>query len=338
MDPRVEGLDPAVEHLRRTRSRPPRRSPAGRRRAARAPSRRSTPARSRGPDEARREGTTSPVLSETDRSARRGTGTARSAPGEVRAPRAGRPARPRRRRRAAAPRPAAGAGARRPGSGRGGVATSSPGRTATASWATIGPPSSVASTRWTVQPVTVTPWASASATAWAPGNAGRSDGCVLRIRPRERGQHRAGRRSACSRRGRRPRSPTAVKRLGQRRVVAAGDERGLDPLLRRPVERRAGAGRRRPGRSRRRARRAAAAAASARRFEPAPETPTATRPEPGHAIALQGGPRRSATTDRPGRVDDLADDRGRDPVPPRTPRPPPPRPPAAARRPSRARR
>ena len=34
------------------------------------------------------------------------------------------------------------------------VASSSPGRTGTASWATIGPPSSVSSTRWTVAPVT----------------------------------------------------------------------------------------------------------------------------------------------------------------------------------------
>ena len=34
-----------------------------------------------------------------------------------------------------------------------------------------------------VQPVTFTPWARASATAWAPGNAGRSEGWALRIRP-----------------------------------------------------------------------------------------------------------------------------------------------------------
>ena len=41
----------------------------------------------------------------------------------------------------------------------------------------------VASTRWTVAPVTRTPAARASRTAWAPGNEGSSEGCVLTIRP-----------------------------------------------------------------------------------------------------------------------------------------------------------
>ena len=43
----------------------------------------------------------------------------------------------------------------------------------------IGPVSTPASTRRTVQPVTLTPYASASRTPWVPGKAGSSAGWVL---------------------------------------------------------------------------------------------------------------------------------------------------------------
>ena len=74
------------------------------------------------------------------------------------------------------------------------VASSSPARIATASWATIGPPSSVSSTRWTVAPVTVD----------ARGRARRG--------PRARRGTPAGATGGCSGSGRRtrraPRGPT----------------------------------------------------------------------------------------------------------------------------------
>ena len=57
------------------------------------------------------------------------------------------------------------------------------GRTGTASWRMIGPPSSEESTKWTVTPVTLTPAASASRTPCAPGNNGSSAGWRLIIRP-----------------------------------------------------------------------------------------------------------------------------------------------------------
>src|SRR5262249_19105104 len=60
---------------------------------------------------------------------------------------------------------------------------SSSGRISTASWRTIGPVSVPSSTRWTVTPVTRTPYESASPTAWVPGNEGRSAGCTLSQRP-----------------------------------------------------------------------------------------------------------------------------------------------------------
>ena len=63
------------------------------------------------------------------------------------------------------------------------LASSSSGSTSTARWARIGPVSTPSSTRCSVQPVTVTPCASASRTACAPGNAGSSAGCVLSTRP-----------------------------------------------------------------------------------------------------------------------------------------------------------
>ena len=128
-----------------------------------------------------RPSSTRPVLSDTESSARRGVGivasararsitTWRSSVVSDRAPAtASATTRGRRRCSTAWIRPRS-------------VASSSPGRIGTASWATIGPPSSVASTRWTVTPVTATPAASASRIACAPGNAGSSDGWTLRIR------------------------------------------------------------------------------------------------------------------------------------------------------------
>ena len=102
-----------------------------------------------------------PVLSETDRRARRGTARRDSAVSTS----------------SATVRPAPAAGDRdRPGEEPGDHLRQQPmldrldplvegrlvvarRRIGTASWATIGPPSSVASTRWTVAPVTFTPWA-----------------------------------------------------------------------------------------------------------------------------------------------------------------------------------
>ncbi len=63
------------------------------------------------------------------------------------------------------------------------VATVSSGRTATSSWARIGPASMSTVARWTVHPVTVAPAARASSTACQPGKAGSSAGWVFRIRP-----------------------------------------------------------------------------------------------------------------------------------------------------------
>ncbi len=179
VDPRMERLDPPVEHLREAghggdvgdRQAGVAQGPRGAPRSRRARSR-----GRRGRDRARR------GRSCRRRTAARGEGRGRARPrgqvqrhvapvdGERLGEQRGRP-------------PAAGAGARPPGSGRGASPRRRRAGPRTGSWATIGPPSRVSSTRWTVQPVTGTPWASASPTACAPGNAGRSDGWVLRIRP-----------------------------------------------------------------------------------------------------------------------------------------------------------
>ena len=66
------------------------------------------------------------------------------------------------------------------------VSSVSVSRTGTAAWARIGPVSTPASTRCTVQPVIFTPWARASRTPWAPGKDGSRAGCVLTIRPANR--------------------------------------------------------------------------------------------------------------------------------------------------------
>ena len=63
------------------------------------------------------------------------------------------------------------------------VASSSSSATGTLACATIGPASTPSSTMKTVQPVTLTPCASASRTLRVPGNDGSSAGCVFRQRP-----------------------------------------------------------------------------------------------------------------------------------------------------------
>ena len=207
-------------------------------------------------------------------------------------------------------RRAAAAGARRRGAARGAWPRRRPGSTGTASWATIGPPSSVASTRWTVTPVTATPAASASRTACSPGNAGSSDGWTLRIRPANAARTRGPDQPQVAREDeRRPARPRpACPRAPRRRRPGRGSSRSPAP----PPSRAPGTrGRRTRARPRRPARPAAAAATSARRFEPLPETPTAIRRGP-RAVPLttrlrvplaadRVAPRRPRRRPRPGR-------------------------------------
>ena len=179
MDPRVERLDPAVEHLRE----PGHRGHVGHRQAGVAQRPRRAAGRDQleaAGDEAAAELHQTGLVRDRQQSAAR-DGDARVRAGEVHghAPavddqRVGQQQRDRARQQPVLDRadPVVEAGRRRRRAG-----------SSTASCATIGPPSSVASTRWTVQPVTAAPCASASATACPPGNAGSSDGCVLRIRP-----------------------------------------------------------------------------------------------------------------------------------------------------------
>ena len=108
----------------------------------------------------------------------------------------------------------------------------------TASWATIGPPSSVSSTRWTVAPVTATP---------------AREGIADRVGARERRQERrvgVEDPPGVSGEDRRPDDPHVAREdddirrgsgqgLGHGIVGAARDDGGVDPLLRRPVDRRA---------------------------------------------------------------------------------------------------
>ena len=235
VDPGMERLDPAVEHLRRAGDR----GDIGHRQAGLA----ERAGRAAGRDELEARARRARGRARPGRSCR----TPRGGPGAARAARASaRPTstdgravagrrRPRRRGPGDDPRqqpmldgldPLVEASSRRPRRG-----------SATASWATIGPPSSVASTRWTVAPVTLTPWASASRTAWAPGNAGRSVGWVFRIRPAKARERPPARRSACSPRGRRRPAGRPRGRRASAVVGAAGHEGGVDPLLRRPFER-----------------------------------------------------------------------------------------------------
>src|SRR5699024_7162943 len=64
-----------------------------------------------------------------------------------------------------------------------GVASVSASRTSTAAWARMRPVSTPASTSMTLQPVIFTPWARASRTPCAPGNEGSRAGWVLTMRP-----------------------------------------------------------------------------------------------------------------------------------------------------------
>ena len=170
-------------------------------------------------------------------------------------------------------------------------ASSSPGAIVTASWRTIGPPSSVASTTWTVQPVTFTPWASASRTAWLPGNDGSNDGWVLRMRPLNAASVAGPTMRMYPARTTRS-TPAAASASAStasafaRSAVASVDAGGVPSPGSNAVSipcsaAQASAGQSRsaktrvtsPPSSRRRA-----AATSARRLLPAPDTPTATRP------------------------------------------------------------
>ena len=214
------------------------------------------------------------------------------------------------------------------------LASSSPGSTGTASWRRIGPPSSVSSTRWTVTPVTAAPWARASATAWAPGNAGRSDGCTLRTRP----GHVASTRGPTMRMY--PASTTmSTSTAANVSASVASSPPGISAVSNPCSAAQSSAGHARSAKTRtteppRPPR--SPAAASARRFEPVPETPTAIR-----AARLtqrpRGDPRRSAChrarrRPRPRRRSTTGSRASR------TPRSRPPPPPAGAPRPSRARR
>ena len=157
----MERLDPPVEHLRQAGHR----RHVGDRQAGLAQRARGATGRDQleaGLQRARAR-STRPALSDTDRSARRGTGMRRRAGSwSIRT----RPPSTRQRPRAAGRRRAAAGGARRRGCAPEG-SRSSDAWTTTGAWGTIGPPSSLASTRWTVTPVTVTPAASASSMAWA---------------------------------------------------------------------------------------------------------------------------------------------------------------------------
>ena len=154
--------------------------------------------------------------------------------------------------------------------------SSSPGRTGTASWATIGPPSSVSSTRWIVTPVTRTPCASASPNG--VGTRERRQQRRMRVEDpaRERLQRRVARPAACSRPGRRhpaaaparvsasaassPPSTSAVSIPCSAAQSSAGHARSAKTRTIGP-----------PSSPR------TAAAWSARRLEPVPDTPTAIR-------------------------------------------------------------
>ena len=246
-----------------------------------------------------------PALSETESSARRGTGTLASAiAGSRRARRApaGTPSAPARRFATAAGRSRCSTGWIRSRS----PASSSSWRTGTASCATIGPPSSVASTRWTVTPVTATPAASASRTAWRPGNDGSSDGWTLRIRPSNAA-------STAGPTSRRYPASTTTSGATARSVSA---RTASSPPGTRIVSIPCSAAQPSAGHSRSANTRTtspptaprSAAATSARRFDPDPETPTAIRPLTGSTPPPRTACRRSRRPPRPRR------------------RPPPPRP------------
>ena len=121
------------------------------------------------------------------------------------------------------------------------VASSSPGEDRDRLLGTIGPPSSVSSTRWTVAPVTATPCG--ERVADRVGARERRQERRVRVEDPAARTRRAppARRSACSRRGRRrPGAAPARASRERRRRRRRGSSGRVDPLLRRPVERRAG--------------------------------------------------------------------------------------------------
>ena len=122
-------------------------------------------------------------------------------------------------------------------------------RPARAAWASTGPVSTPASTTCTVQPVSAAPAASASRTAWAPGNAGSSAGWVLRtVQPAEdRGPeqlHEPGRHDEGRARGRRSARPAPRPTRRGCRGPRPGTRRWGCPRHRRGADRRC-----RPGRA-----------------------------------------------------------------------------------------
>ena len=208
MDPRMERLDPPVEHLRRAghgRDVGDRQAglaqracrPAGRHRA-----------RSRGPTRPAPELDQPGLVRDRqqrpsrDRDVPLGPCRSRRAPGRPRSPTAPEASSATARGRSRCSTAWIRVGEARPRRRR---AT-----TGTASWTTIGPPSSVWSTRWTVQPVTVTPCASASADRVGARERRQERRMDVEDPPAERRQHQRARRRACSPPARRSSAPTAV--------------------------------------------------------------------------------------------------------------------------------
>ena len=240
MDPRVERLHPTVEHLREAGDR----GHVG----DGEPGLAERPRRAAGADELEAAGDEAQPRRGRDRSCRR----PRGGPGGARAASAARAAsivtrRPSTRSAPASSSPTARGRSRCSTSWRrsSSVSSVSPARTGTASASTTGPPSRVSSTRWTVTPVTAAPAASASRTACAPGNAGRSDGWTLRTRPGEGAEedradeaHEAGKDDGVDlqRLQRRGQVPVRERATVQAPGSEALDEGRVDPGLGRPVE------------------------------------------------------------------------------------------------------
>ena len=304
MDPRVERLDPAVEHLREAGDGGDVGDRQARRRAAPAPCRRSRRARSRA-RRGRGRTSTRPVLSETERSARRGSGAApprRSTSIVTRRP------------SAAIDRAPARSSATARGSSRCSTAWIRSWSVASSSPARIGDGllgDDRAAVERRVDEVDGRAGdarrraASASRTACAPGNAGSSDGWVLRIRPanaastaRPDDAHVAGEDDDV---GRARRARASREGVVGRRPGRAPCRSPAPPPSRAPGR----PDRRRRGRSRRRARRAPPPRASARRLR---ARRPRRRPRSGRVTAIRPAPPRSARRRARSRGDDLADD------------------------------
>src|SRR5215213_6496258 len=111
------------------------------------------------------------------------------------------------------------------------VSTVSPGSTATASWATMGPASTSAVTTWTVHPVTSAPASRAACTAFHPGKAGSSDGWVFSTWP-GKASTKAGDRMV-PKPAMATRSTSASRRAAMTRSVYRGRSKSLPKLSRR---------------------------------------------------------------------------------------------------------